>query len=209
MKLYLSSYRVPNPEALFKLVGKDSGNISVAIIPNAKDYYSDYVKKLKNSELLADLDEIGLSNCTTIDLNDFSDNDTAELSNELKKYDLIWVNGGNTFCLRYSMRQSGFDQVIREVVESGVVYAGESAGAIVAGDTIKGAENADEPTFAPEIIFDGLNLVSDFILPHIDSPKYAEAKAEIRKIQKNHPSIIGLKDSQAYLVDSDSKSIIS
>lgn len=208
MKLYLSSYRVPNPKALFELVGKEPKDISVAIIPNAKDYYSDYVKNLKNSELLADLDEIGLSNCTTIDLNDFSDNDSEELSKKLKQFDLIWVNGGNTFCLRYAMRHSGFEQVIKGVVDSGVVYAGESAGAIVAGDTLKGDELADEPTFTPEVIFEGLGLISDYILPHTDSPKFSKAMDEIREVQKDHPSVIELTDSQAYVVNNESRTVV-
>lgn len=208
MKLYLSSYRVPNPDSLLKLIGKDPKNITVAIIPNAKDYYSDYVKSLKNSELLADLDAVGLSNLTTIDLNDFSQKNKDELSTRLKKFDLIWVNGGNTFCLRYAMRQSGFDKIIQSVVESGVVYAGESAGAIVAGDTIKGAELADEPNFTPEVIFDGLGLIKDYILPHTDSPKYVEVMDQIREIQKNHLSLIELTDTQAYVINGDSKIVI-
>lgn len=41
MKLYLSSYRIPTPEDLFKLVGEDPHDISVALIPNAMDYYAE------------------------------------------------------------------------------------------------------------------------------------------------------------------------
>lgn len=209
MKLYLSSYRIPNPEALFSLVGKKPSDIKVAIIPNAKDYYSDYVKGIKLTALLADLKAIGLTSSETVDLNHFSVQNTADLQRRLAPFNLIWVNGGNTFCLRYAMRGSGFDAVIHNVLKAGVVYGGESAGAIVAGDTIKGAELADEPTFTPKIIYDGLNLVGDYIVPHTDSPDYSEIMVEVQKVQKDHPSIISLKDSEAYIVDGENRRIVS
>lgn len=209
MKLYLSSYRIPNAASLLKLVGKEPSDIEVAIIPNAKDYYSDFVKSLKNKELLKDLELIGLTNCETLDLNKFSSSKSDELRNRLKEFDLIWVNGGNTFCLRYAMRKSGFDRIISDVLDGGVVYGGESAGAIVAGDTMHGAEFADQPEFTEEQIYDGLNLVESFIVPHTDSPKYAEVKAQIIDTQKNHPSVVQLKDSEALVVDGEDRAIVS
>lgn len=209
MKLYLSSYRIPNAASLLKLVGKEPRDIKVAIIPNAKDYYSDFVKSLKNKELLKDLELIGLTNCETLDLNKFSASKSDELRNKLKEFDLIWVNGGNTFCLRYAMQKSGFDGIITDVLDEGVVYGGESAGAIVAGDTMHGAEFADQPEFTEEQIYDGLNLVESFIVPHTDSPKYAEVKAQIIDTQKDHPSVVQLKDSEALVVDGEDRAIVS
>lgn len=208
MKLYLSSYRVPNPKALFELVGKEPKDISVVIIPNSKDYYSDFVKQLKNKQLIDDLKAIGLLDITTLDLNDFTSEHADELSAKLKKFDLIWVNGGNGFCLRYAMRRSGFDKVIQEVVDSGVVYGGESVGAIVAGDSLKGDELADEPSFTPEVIFEGLGLISDYILPHTDSPRFSKVMDEVRIVQKDHPSVIELTDTQAYVVDNESRTVV-
>lgn len=209
MKLYLSSYRIPNSSELFELLDKKPNDVKVAVIPNAKDYYSDYVKNLKNADLLTYLEALGLTNCETVDLNEYTSLRKSALQEKLHEFDLIWVNGGNTFCLRYAMRKSGFDQIIREVVDAGVVYGGESAGAIVAGNTIKGAELADEPTFAKEQIYEGLRLANAYIIPHTDSPEWADTMAQIQSDYDGLDQVIALKDSQAYLVNDDDKRVVS
>jgi len=56
--------------------------------------------------------------------------------------------GGNTYVLRYEMRRSGFDVIIKDLLAAGIVYGGDSAGALVAGLSIAGVESADEPEFA-------------------------------------------------------------
>jgi hypothetical protein len=40
MKLYLSSIRIPAPKALANILNKPLVETSVALIPNAKDYYT-------------------------------------------------------------------------------------------------------------------------------------------------------------------------
>lgn len=63
---------------------------------------------------------------------------------------LIWINGGNAFVLRRAMRQSGFDSLVRALVESDeVVYAGFSAAVCCATPTLRGIELVDDPSDAP------------------------------------------------------------
>ena len=51
---------------------------------------------------------------------------------------LIWAEMGNTYALRHHLRESGGDEIIRELVTSGAaVFYGASAGAILAGRTIQ------------------------------------------------------------------------
>lgn len=208
MKLYLSSYRIPNSSELFELLDKKPSDVKVAVIPNAKDYYSDYVKNLKNADLLSYLEALGLTHCETVDLNDYSYRSKSVLKEKLQEFDLIWVNGGNTFCLRYAMSRSGFDQVIRGVVDAGVVYGGESAGAIVAGNTIKGAELADEPRFAQEQIYNGLSLVDAYIVPHTDSAEWADIMEQIQAEYDGPDPVVALQDSQAFMVNDASRQVV-
>ncbi|MSR85751.1 hypothetical protein EXS71_04965 [Candidatus Uhrbacteria bacterium] len=66
---------------------------------------------------------------------------------ELADADVVWVGGGNTFYLLNIARESGFFEVINDLVRNkGVIYGGTSAGTILASPSIEIAgwgEDAD------------------------------------------------------------------
>lgn len=80
----------------------------------------------------------------------------------LQRHQVIWALGGNTFLLRRAMRESGFDQIIRDLLAGGIVYGGWSAGACVAGDSLKAVGIMDEPHaqalghLTSEVIWEGV-----------------------------------------------------
>lgn len=204
MKLYLSSYRIPTPNDLSSLLGKELKKTSIALIPNAKDYYVDRARNLKVNDLVAYMEDLGLK-VDVVDLRQFSD--PKELKTQLAGYDLVWAMGGNTYMLRYEMKRSGFDQVIKELLDSGIIYGGDSAGALVACASIAGVELADEPEFAEEIITDGLGLIPSVVLPHIDNPEFAEVLPVFRVLHSDK-KIIELKDNQAVIIDGSNETIV-
>lgn len=206
MKLYLASDTVPTPQDLFDLVGKPAADIKVAYIPNSKDYYATLARKVKIDRSLAKLVDIGL-HPVIVDLRDFHDPDSVKKA--LQQYDMIWVVGGNTFVLRHAMKASGFDQVIKQLLEDGLVWGGDSAGALIAGPTLKSAELCDDPEFAPEVIWQGLGLTDKFIMPHADSPDFADAVLQIRRLHKNDANYIELNDTDAYVIDGNSSRKVS
>ncbi len=61
----------------------------------------------------------------------------GDVKKSLSGYDAIFVIGGNSFYLLNAIRESGADEVIREMVNSGTIYIGESAGSYVACPTIE------------------------------------------------------------------------
>jgi dipeptidase E len=202
MKLYLSSIRIPAPEDLSTLFGKSLSDTSVGLIPNAEDYYAKRPRDFVVNDLVGYMQRLGLK----VDIIDLRDYDSPEeLKNKLTDYDLIWAMGGNTYMLRYEMQRSGFDEIIRELLDKGVVYGGDSAGALVAGSSTAGVESADEPAFAEEVIKDGLNLVPFVVMPHVDNPEFADVMPVVRKLHKN---MIELKDSQAVIFDGDKNWIV-
>lgn len=205
MKLYLSSIRIPAPDDLSKLVGKPLEDISIALIANAKDYYTRRPRDFAVNDLVRYMKRLGLK-VTLVDLREYSDGET--LKKELVDHDLIWAMGGNTYMLRYEMRRSGFEDCIKDLLNAGVVYAGDSAGALVAGLSIAGIESADEPEFAEEIIEEGLNLVPFVILPHVDNPEFINVLPIVRGLRKRKDDLIELKDSQAVLFDGDTHWIV-
>jgi dipeptidase E len=198
MKLYLSSYRIPSPNDLAKLLGKPLKETSVAFIPNAIDYYIERARNVKVGGVVEYLQQLGLT-AEVIDLRNYDNPDA--LKAKLANHDLIWAMGGNTYMLRYEMRRSGFENIIGDLLNADIAYGGDSAGALVAGVSIAGVESSDEPEFAEEVIQDGLGLVPFAILPHIDNPEFADVLPIFRNTHEGKNHVIELKDSQAAIFD--------
>lgn len=199
MKLYLSSYRVPTPDALFALLPKAPAECKVAIIPNAKDYKLPQERADSIDEVQSDLKKLGFSS-DILDLREYDDPEF--LFQALSAYDMLWLAGGNTFTLRSEMRRSGLDQVMRSLLDKGIVYCGESAGALVAGLTLEGAEIADDPEAVEERIHEGLGLVNKIIVPHADNAAQLEYVNHMKKQHPDDPKVVYLNDNQA-LVQND------
>ena len=112
MKLYLSSFHLGNhPEKLVSLFGSKP---YVAIISNAKDYIPAPEKQERLNEQIKSLKSFGVES-GEVDLRNFKN--TEALKTELKKYNGVWIVGGNAFLLRRAMFDSGFNLVIKELLE--------------------------------------------------------------------------------------------
>ncbi|HSX33097.1 MAG TPA: Type 1 glutamine amidotransferase-like domain-containing protein [Candidatus Saccharimonadales bacterium] len=200
MKLYLTSYRIPDLQVLSDLVGKPAGKMRVALIPNAKDYYAYRARRVK-IRLVADYLRSQGFKVSVVDL--LERRSIPDLRATLEKYDLLWVMGGNTFCLREAMRKSGFDRIIHDVVEAGVVFAGESAGACIAGTDLHGVEFGDDPEFAEKVIWPALNLSPHVFVPHMDNPDFGRFSQQMVESRRDDPSLVLLNDNQAWVVNGD------
>ena len=137
MKLYLSSYKFGNsPENLASLA---LDNRRAAIVMNAADVFGPARRPQHIEANRAQLAELGFDG-EELDLRDYFEK-PDELVRVLGSYGLVWVVGGNAFVLRRAMHSSGFDKIAKErVLEGSLVYAGFSAGAVVATPTLRGLE---------------------------------------------------------------------
>lgn len=206
MKLYLSSYRIPLPQELCKLVGKPAGEIKLAILPNAKDYYAPRAKNYKLNEIIAYQTDKGFTHSEVVDLQIF--HNSKKLFDTLKVYDVVWAVGGNTFCLRQEMKRSGFDDIILNLLDIGVVYGGDSAGAVAVGTSLRGIESVDIPDFTEEVIYEGLGLIPHVVIPHADNAYFADANAETRRLHADN-LLLELKDNQVAIVNDYKIDILS
>lgn len=183
MRLYLSSYRIGDRAgSLLALLG---GGKRAAIIENALDNISPAARDLYRAEAydpVSELGSLGIAG-TPLDLRDHF-GDPEGLRARLSQFDLVWVTGGNAFVLRRAMKQSGFDDVIVDMLDNDhIVYGGFSAGAVVAAPSLEGIHLMDDPDEAPagydrETIWDGLGLIDHAIVPHYRSPHPESASAE-------------------------------
>lgn len=63
--------------------------------------------------------------------------DGRDIRESIMSADAIYVKGGNSFYLLDAMNKSGFKTIVDDVLRSGKLYVGESAGAYVACPTIE------------------------------------------------------------------------
>lgn len=96
-----------------------------------------------------------------------------EIKEKLERNDFIYVSGGNTFFLLQELRRSGADKIIKEQVDSGKLYIGESAGAIVTSPNIEYIRFMDDKEKATQLkTFEGLNLVEFYPVPHYSNEPF-------------------------------------
>ena len=95
----------------------------------------------------------------------------------INECDIIYISGGNTFYLLSELRKSHATQTIKDAVQAGKIYIGESAGAIVTAPDTRYATLMDENS--PNISdFTGLNLVDFCVVPHFGCEPFVEATHE-------------------------------
>jgi dipeptidase E len=204
--LYSMSLTGKHYAALEKLTGKKAKDIYFACIENAADVIEGSEQWVPGTrQSLADRGY----HVESIDLrNRFHKPDA--LYEKLQSKDVIWVCGGHTYYLRWILKESGADRIIKELVAAGKVYAGWSAGAIMAGPTTKYFElMGDDPVGSPEIITEGLNLTDKVIVPHMDNPDFAEgAAAAVKALGDAGFKAISLNDHEAYVIHGDTETLI-
>jgi len=194
-KLYLSSLRVPDSEALLSLFKKDTKR-TVAIITTAWNVAPPEKSKPFITATTAQFKQLDFI-YEYIDLTQYA-NKKEELRAKLSAFSAIWVCGGNTFYLNYWMHKSGFDHIITDLLANGIVYGGESAGAVVAGKTLHGIELLDDPNEAQEVIWEGLGLVDFSILPHWQREKYSDRLEQSHEEMQQFSIVKTLRDDQFY-----------
>lgn len=201
MKLFLTSTGITQEQrrSFLNLVGKEFPEISFALIENAADPYPEERKGFvyATRELL---DSYGMK-LKRVNLSDYKSNPKG-LRNALQGFDVVWIGGGNIFYIRWLMKETGFDSLIKELVAQGVVYAGGSAGAIVATETLKHFDLIDNPKVSPEQIYTGLGLTNLVILPHWGVEKFQQGLNKIKSLYESEGGkVITMRDGQAVVVN--------
>ncbi len=180
-KIFLSSDSIPEKlrNEFWKFVQKKPKKLKVAYISNASDAYQQRDWALKTKEFFLGLG----TSITDLDLKKYHQNQ-KKLSSALLENDIIWVGPGDIFPLCFEMQASGFAKIIPDLIKRGIIYCGESAGAIVAGPNI-GHFLEKEELKNPKIITSGLGLVNFLPLPHWEDVNYIETFKKMMKNLKN------------------------
>ena len=138
---------------------------------------------------------------------DLDGKNPKELREALRGAGIIFVEGGNTFYLLKSVRESGFDKVLPDLLDAGVIYMGSSAGSYIACPTIEMA------TWKHQDKYDRYGL-TDFhalaLVPFLVSVHYSDEYRELltEKIRNCKLPVKVLNDKQAILVQGDHTQLI-
>lgn len=131
----------------------------------------------------------------------------ADIPKALQRTDAIFIGGGNTFRLLKALYDFDLLHTIRRRVHEGMPYIGSSAGANVAGPTIKTTK--DMPIVQPSS-FDSLGLVSFQISPHyLDPDPKSTHMGETQEerinqfLEENDAPVVGLREGTMLLVEDE------
>jgi dipeptidase E len=216
MRLYLSSYRLGNqPGRLVDLTNQDK---RAAVVLNACDILPDGIRLTLLDQEVAALQSLGFA-VDELDLRDYFNSaarprDLAALS---ATYGLVWVRGGNSFVLRRAMKASGFDNIVRDLLErDSLVYGGFSAGAAVLTPSLRGVELVDDPLavpqgYDPEVVWEGLGLLPYMLAPHYksDHPESADIEKVVAYYVENHILFRALRDGETIVVDGEREEVLA
>jgi dipeptidase E len=177
-------------EEIFKLVLKPEKDVKLAHIITAAKVAQDQPWKTIDNDIIKSLE------CAVEEV-DIEGKAEDELLSILHDKDIIYVQGGEPFYLLKHIRLSGFDTVVRALLDKGVVYVGHSAGTYVACPTLEMAlwHRPNRERYGVEDIT-GMNLV-----PMIVSVHYTEERKEanLRGIATSKYQVKILNDEQALL----------
>jgi len=208
MKLFLYSSYLMSTEhsvALSNLVGKEPKDITFAAIDNATDVEQDAKDWVNESK---DSLKVQGAQVEVVDLRQWQDNRIG-LHEKLASKDVIWVCGGNGFYLRWILKETGADDIIRDLVGKGTVYAGWSAGAVMAGPTLQYFDSVEDLTVVPEVFFDALNLTNVVAIPHMDLREFAEGMKKIhQQLRQAGFATAPLTEAQALIIHGDEQQVI-
>ena len=223
MKLLLTSNGLSNAsiaDALEQLVGKPRSETRIAFIPTSAflageaepdsyDWLADDMYRIKEF-------------CGFIDVVSLMDLSRKELEARLNKADVIFIGGGNAFYISYCMEKSGLFDMLPELLKTRV-YAGISAGSMIATPTLRAASMAiknrdrfyDEEyeELGPEGRSSAItaNLVNFVVRPHYLSKAFPNIQGDyLEKIAEDvDVPLYALDDNSAVLVDDSRLEIIS
>lgn len=179
-------------EKIFELLPKPPQQMKIAHIITASNVApdTDFVRRDKEAMVNAGFD------VTDIELEEKT---KSELYDLLSPYDIIYVQGGNGFYLLNHVWKSGFDNVVKQLLQQGKWYVGVSAGTYICCPTIEmHTWKRDPDEWYGLTDLKAMNLVPFLVTVHYNREKYRELLAE--KIPTaSHPVRI-LTDEQALVV---------
>lgn len=135
-----------------------------------------------------------------------------DLVNDLSKYEVMYVEGGNPFSTLKIAQTNNFAEYVRTRIKEGMIYVSESAGSVLAGVDI--AANSRPGKSAKEYGLPdtkGIALINAVFMPHwgLENKKKDYAESKYPQTYLEDYSYIFLPNNQYLEVENGSWRIVS
>ena len=140
------------------------------------------------------------------DISVFSEETVKEKISETK---IVFVSGGNTFYLLQELKKKNLIPYLREKIENGLLYIGESAGSVIIAPNIGYADIVDDKALATELNdYTGLNLVDFYVVPHFEEEPFVESSRKVVELYKDKLDLKVINNKEVVLVENDEFRIV-
>ena len=200
--MILTSSLYESIELVKKFLDKNTESKKILFIPTATnvDEYKKYIHLTQKA-----FEDFGYE-VENFDVSIFSENTAKEKLSEAK---IVFISGGNTFYLLQELKRKNLTSYLKERIENGLLYIGESAGSVIAAPDIEYASVIDDKTVATELDdYAGLNLVDFYIVPHFEEEPFVESSRNTVELYKDKLDLKLINNKEAILVENNNFTII-
>ena len=200
--MILTSSLYESIELVKKFLDKNTESKKILFIPTATnvDEYKKYIHLTQKV-----FEDFGYE-VENFDVSIFSEEIAKEKLSEAK---IVFISGGNTFYLLQELKRKNLTSYLKERIENGLLYIGESAGSVIATPNIEYASIVDDKTLATELNdYTGLNLVNFYIVPHFEEEPFVESSRKTVELYKDKLDLKLINNKEAILVENNNFTII-
>ena len=200
--MILTSSLYESIELVKKFLDKNTESKKILFIPTATniDEYKKYIHLTQKA-----FEDFGYE-VENFDVSIFSEEIAKEKLSQAK---IVFISGGNTFYLLQELKRKNLTSYLKERIENGLLYIGESAGSVIAAPDIEYASIVDDKTLATELNdYTGLNLVDFYIVPHFEEEPFVESSRNTVELYKDKLDLKLINNKEAILVENNNFTII-
>ena len=201
MEILLMSYLAGAKSITKKYLSKMVSN-KIIFIPTAGNVepYTGYI-----DEGVEMLKSLGYE----LEIIDISKYDEDYLKNKLSKTECICISGGNTFYLLQELKKKNLIGLLYERIKEGLLYIGESAGAIIMSENIEYNQIMDDKSIASELDdYMGVNVFNHYVLPHIGEYPFEETAQKTLDTYQDKIPLVPINNNEAVLVDNNGYTVL-
>ena len=173
----------------------------VLFIPTAGnvEHYVDYIDEAKYL-----FQTLGFS----VDILDIANTSEVVVKEKIKQTPCLYISGGNTFYLLQELKKKNLLELINLRISEGMVYIGESAGAMITAGDIKYSQIMDDKMVASELTdYSSFNLVNFAIVPHYGEFPFEESAMETIRAYQSTYNLFPINNHQAVIVKENNHEI--
>ena len=200
--MILTSSLYESIELVKKFLDKNTESKKILFIPTATnaDEYKKYIHLTQKA-----FEDFGYE-VENFDVSIFSEEIAKEKLSEAK---IVFISGGNTFYLLQELKRKNLTSYLKERIENGLLYIGESAGSVIASPDIEYASIVDDKTLATELNdYTGLNLVDFYIVPHFEEEPFVESSRNTVELYKDKLNLKLINNKEAILVENNNFTVL-